>query len=114
MPTAFTFSLLEASIREVSSKIRKQDFLTYFKKFSLLSVDEKSITIGVVSSFHRDNLIRKFYDDIKSAIQTVAPSIETLDFIVDDSIDTRGEEEVIDARLLLKDTIKEQKKQQIE
>ncbi len=114
MPTEFTFSLLEASIREVSSKIRKQDFLTYFKKFSLLSVDEKSITIGVVSSFHRDNLIRKFYDDIKSAIQTVAPSIETLDFVVDDTIDSRNEEEVIDARLLLKDTIKEQKKQQIE
>ena len=97
----------------MSSTIRNQDFLTYFKKFSLLSTTDTTVTLGVVSSFHKDNLSKKFYDEIKGAITLVVPTIEAIDFVVDDSIDVRPEAEVIDCRLVHKSTEKQTKKEQV-
>lgn len=114
MSQAFRFSHLESAIRIASQVIRKQDFLTYFKKFSLVSASETSVVLWVVSSFHRDNLAKKFYDDIKNAVTQVAPQIEVIDFAVDDMIDVRGEQEVIDCRILLKETEKQTKKEQVQ
>lgn len=110
----FRFSHLEDAVRMMSSAIRKQDFLTYFKKFSLIEWTHTSVTLGVVSSFHKDNLSKKFYDDIKSAIVSVYPSIESIDFVVDDAIDVRPEAEVIDCRATQKSTEKQSKKEQVE
>lgn len=110
----FSFSHLESAVRIMSGAIRKQDFLTYFKKFSLLSVDNKSVTIWVVSSFHKDNLSRKFYDEIKSAIQNIVPTIESIDFEVDERIDVRPDTEVVDCRLAHKNQEKQTKKEQVE
>ncbi len=94
----FTFSHLEKSVEIMSRNIRKQDFLTYFKKFSLMASTETSVTIGVVSSFHLDNLSKKFYTEIKAAIVEILPTIEVVDFLVDDTIDMRAVDEVIDCR----------------
>jgi chromosomal replication initiator protein len=94
----FTFSHLEKSVEIMSRNIRKQDFLTYFKKFSLMASTETSVTIGVVSSFHLDNLSKKFYTEIKAAIVEILPTIEVVDFLVDDTIDMRAIDEVIDCR----------------
>jgi len=94
----FTFSHLEKSVEIMSRDIRKQDFLTYFKRFSLMASSETSVTIGVVSSFHLDNLSKKFYTEIKNAIVSVVPTIEVIDFLVDDTIEMRPIDEVIDCR----------------
>jgi chromosomal replication initiation ATPase DnaA len=114
MTQNFTFSHLQEVISNLSVSIRKQDFLTYFKKFSLLETTTDSVTLGVVSSFHRDNLSKKFYDEIKAAIIVLHPYITSLDIVVDDSIDSKNEETVIDCRLSLKASEKTTKKQQAE
>ena len=110
----FSFSHLESAVRAMSGTIRKQDFLTYFKKFSLLEASNTSVTLGVISSFHKDNLSKKFYDEIKSAITFVMPSIEVIGFEVDERIDVRPESEVIDCRLVHKSQEKQTKKEQVE
>ena len=73
MSVEFSFNHLEKALIELSQTIRKQDFLTYFKKFSLLEIRDDVVVIGVVSHFHRDNLLKKFDTDIrKTLIGTVA------------------------------------------
>ncbi len=114
MTPSFTFSHLQEVISILASSVRKQDFLTYFKKFSLLSSSESSISLGVVSSFHRDNLSRKFYDEIKAVVQQVAPYITSIDILVDDTIDTKWLDMVVECRLSLKESEKTLKKQQVE
>ncbi len=114
MTPNFSFSHLEETISRLSVSIRKQDFLTYFKKFSLLESTHDSITLGVVSSFHRDNLSKKFYEDIKSTVAEITPNIKSIDIIVDDAIDTKGADAVIECRLSLKESEKISKKQQVE
>ncbi len=118
MSQIFDFSHLEASVRIMSQTIRKQDFLTYFKKFSLVSASENVVTLWVVSSFHRDNLAKKFYDDIKNAINQITPEITAIDFVVDDAIEVKTEQEVIDCRVTQKvsekSIEKQAKKEQIE
>lgn len=114
MSQNFEFSHLHRVVTELSTQIRKQDFLTYFKKFSLMDVTTDTVTLGVVSGFHRDNLSKKFYTEIKAAVQKIAPEIEVIDIIVDDAIDTKAEEYVIDCRNSLKESEKTTKKQQVE
>ncbi len=114
MSQLFDFSILEQAIAILSVNIRKQDFLTYFKKFSLLKVENNTVTLGVVSGFHRDNLTKKFYDEIKNAIVSVDSSIEAIDIVVDEAIETKDVSQVIDCRNTLKDSEKVTKKQQVE
>lgn len=111
---SFTFAHLEESVQEMSRTIRKADFLTYFKKFSLISANDTSVTLGVSSLFYQDNLIKKFYQEIKSAIAKNLATVENIDFVVDDRIDIRPENEVIDCRAIFKKTDKQTKKEQVE
>lgn len=111
---SFTFAHLEESVQEMSRTIRKADFLTYFKKFSLISANDTSVTLGVSSLFYQDNLIKKFYQEIKDAIAKNLATVENVDFVVDDRIDIRPENEVIDCRAILKKTDKQTKKEQVE
>jgi chromosomal replication initiator protein len=113
MPLEFQFSHLEEALKDISQKIRKQDFLTYFKKFSLLSVDTTSITIWVISSFHKDNLTKKFAPDILAALKEKNNSLESFVFEIDDTIDSRIDW-VIDCRALHKIGEKQTKKEQVE
>lgn len=94
--------------------IRKQDFLTYFKKFSLIDVSGGTVVLGVVSSFHKDNLSKKFANEIKEAVLEQDRSIEMIDFVVDERIEMRPEEEVIDCRKLFSVSQKKTKKEQTE
>jgi chromosomal replication initiator protein len=79
-----------------------------------MSVTADTVTLGVVSGFHRDNLSKKFYAEIKAAIQKIAPQIEAIDIIVDEAIDTKTDAYVIDCRNSLKESEKTTKKQQVE
>ncbi len=113
MSKVFAFSDLQKVVSSLAVEVRKQDFLTYFKKFSLISTTENSITLGVISGFHRDNLTKKFTLDIEKAIRMSHPHIEKIEIVVDDEIDTRSAEYVVDCRLTQKETEKITKKEQI-
>lgn len=114
MSVSFDFSHLEAAVLHMSKTIRKQDFLTYFKKFTLIDSSIESVTLGVVSSFHKDNLSKKFYTEIKEAIKIELPTLTVVDLMVDDRIEIRPENEVIDCRALLKKSEKQTKKEQVQ
>ena len=47
--------------------LKKQDYLVYFRKMSILELNEKEIVFWVVSSFMKDNLEAKFYKEIFDA-----------------------------------------------
>lgn len=110
----FTFSHLALAVEEMSQSIRHQDFITFFRKLSLIDATETTVTLGVASMFHKDNLSKKFYTEIKNAIVKVFPSIIAVDFSVDENIEERGSEEVIDCRSISKKTAKEAKKAQVQ
>lgn len=112
--SVFDFSSLQSAVIEMSQSIRKPDFLTYFKKLTLMQVTENTVTLGVFSSFHKDNLSKKFYSEIKEAIAKFHPKVEAIDFVVDDTMEMRPQEEVIDCLQLLKKGEKQTKKEQIE
>lgn len=114
MPQLFTFSHLESAVHRMAQVIRKQDFLTYFRKFSLVSVTETSVTLGVGSVFHKENLSNKFYDEIYRAITDECPSVTDISLELDDTIDTRPQEEVVDCRAAQKHAEKKTKKEQVE
>ncbi len=114
MSQVFDFAHLESAVIEMSKTVRKPDFLTYFRKFTLIEATDSSVTLGVISEFHADNLSKKFYTEIKEAIKTQLPTLESVDFIVDDRIEIRPENEVIDCRSLLKKSEKQTKKEQVE
>ena len=40
--------------------LRKQDFLTYFQKISIVACEGDTIVLGVVSEFIRDNMSFRF------------------------------------------------------
>ena len=47
--------------------LKKQDYLVYFRKISILELSEKEIVFWVVSSFMKDNLEAKFYKEVFEA-----------------------------------------------
>ena len=57
---------LKSIISDVIENIKKQDFLVYFRKISILELSDKNITFGVVSGFMKDNLEAKFYEKLLS------------------------------------------------
>lgn len=113
MSVEFSFLHLEKSLKDLSQTIRKQDFLTYFKKFSLLEIREDTVVIWVVSHFHRDNLLKKFDTDIRRSLQLNVPGIKDFILEVDETIETK-KEWVIDCRAIQKIGEKETKKEQVE
>lgn len=113
MSQTFGFENLQKSVIEMGKTIRKPDFLTYFRRFSLIEATDSSVTLGVLSNFHKDNLSKKFYSEIKEAIKTELPTLQVVDFVVDDRIEVRPESEVVDCRTFLKQSEKQVKKDQV-
>lgn len=90
--------LLRHIVTEIISSVRKQDFLTYFKKLSVLSLEDGILTLGVVSSFARDNLAHKFRAEIEAAAKTADESITTIEFVIDQTIDNPSNANVVDCQ----------------
>jgi len=90
--------------------IKKQDFLVYFRKISILEIEKTSITFGVVSWFMRDNLKAKFYNEILSATQSEVEWIIEVKFVVDDDIDNPSNANVIDCITFHKESSRKTKK----
>jgi len=103
--------LLRSIIQQVALSVRAQDFLTYFKKISLLHADESVVIFGVVSSFMRDNLSQKFFEEVKTATQKLCPTIQTIEFQVDKDIDNPSNGSVIDCQKEYKELLGKKKKE---
>jgi len=78
---------LENILETLIKDMKKHDFLAYFRKISLLHICEESVTFGVQSLFMKENLEHKFYDIVLQATKKVYPSVQTISFQVDDTID---------------------------
>ncbi len=100
---------LNRIVRSIAGKVRKQDFLTYFKKISLISLTADEVVLGVVSSFMRDNLTHKFKAEVLAAVQEALPEIGKIKFEVDLNIENPSNALVIDCIKEYKDLLKKPK-----
>ena len=94
--------ILKSILQEIISKLKKQDFLVYFRRMSIIEINDNKIIFGVVSSFMRDNLSAKFNDIIIDSSKTINDKIKTVEFKVDDSIDNPWNTDMIDCQLFYK------------
>ncbi|MDP5038926.1 MAG: chromosomal replication initiator protein DnaA [Candidatus Gracilibacteria bacterium] len=86
--------------------LKKQDFLVYFRKISIVEIKNDKIVFGVVSNFMKDNLEIKFYKEILKATLIEFPGVTKIEFIVDSSIDNPSNKSVIDCTTFFKDSNK--------
>jgi chromosomal replication initiation ATPase DnaA len=91
------------------SDIKKQDFLVYFRKISLIDSNETKMTFGVLSSFMKDNLEAKFYDIILKAAKKEIPTLERIEFIIDKNIENLSNTNSIDCAKFFKESNKKTK-----
>ncbi len=101
---------LKNILGNLTEVIKKQDFLVYFRKISILEITQDEVVFWVVSSFMKDNIEAKFYNQIKEATQREIPSIKMISFQVDKNIETPSNKNVIDCTKFYKDNSKETKK----
>lgn len=105
--------MLKEIVRELAASLRKQDFLTYFKRLSILGCDNDTLVIGVVSTFMRDNLAHRFYDEIKTAAIKTFPGVQKIEFQVDSEIDNPANSGVVDCHEEYKEVTSKKKKEEI-
>lgn len=105
---------LKNVIKELVEKVRKTDFLTYFKKLSIITIDENTVVFWVISSFAKDNISHKFYSDIKNIVVEIIPTIKAIDFIVDSNIDNPSNYKSIDCLKEYKELTNKKKKEEVE
>lgn len=66
----------------------------------------------MISSFARDNISFKFYDDIKAIVTQLHPEIKYIEFTVDPMIDNPSNPKVIDCIKEYKDLTSKKKKEE--
>ncbi|PID87499.1 chromosomal replication initiator protein DnaA [Candidatus Gracilibacteria bacterium] len=93
----------------IVSKIKKQDFLVYFRKISILEIEDTTVTFGVVSGFMKNNLEAKFYNVILEATKEEFPKVENIKILLDKDIDIPSNPNVIDCTVFLKNRTKYEK-----
>lgn len=104
------YSNLKSILNIILKDIKKQDFLVYFRKISVIEVTNTKIVFWVVSWFMKENLEAKFYDLILKSTKIVFPEIEKIEFIVDMNIENPSNQDVIDCAQFFKDFSKKPKK----
>lgn len=103
MTTLSVMTQLQTFSQLLSERMRKQDFLTYFQKISLVSTGTDSVVIGVVSEFIRDNMSYRFGEFLLHAARDVwGADIEKVDIVVDQQIENPSYTQMIDCRKLFK------------
>lgn len=101
---------LKGILSHLISDLKKQDFLVYFRKISLLEIDNSKVTFWVVSSFMRDNIDAKFYSETLAATQKeIWDHIETIELVVDSDIDNPSNTSAIDCQSFYKEDMKQSK-----
>jgi len=93
---------LKNILGNLTEKIKKQDFLVYFRKISIIEQTDNKVIFGVVSWFMKDNLEAKFYDEILFATKKEIPTLERIEFKVDKNIENPSNIDAIDCTKFLK------------
>jgi len=78
--------------------LRKQDFLTYFQKISLVRCEWEVLTLWVVSEFIRDNMSFRFSEVLATNAKVVWPGVTTVEIVIDRNIENPSYTQVIDCR----------------
>ncbi|MCT4616791.1 MAG: chromosomal replication initiator protein DnaA [Candidatus Gracilibacteria bacterium] len=104
------FYHLRNILKEITQNIKKQDFLVYFKKMTILETTQTRVVFGVISDFMKGNLTAKFYDEIFEATKIEFPLLEEVIFDVDDNIENPSNSQVVDCLAFYKELTKAKKK----
>jgi chromosomal replication initiation ATPase DnaA len=102
MTTLSSASQLQTFVQSIAERMRKQDFLTYFQKLSLVSNQDGTIVFGVISEFIRDNVSFRFSDLLLIAAKEVWGDVARMEIVVDNQIDNPTYASAIDCRRVLK------------
>jgi len=100
---------LQNIVSNIIERVKKQDFLVYFRKISIVELTDAKITFWVVSSFMKDNLEAKFYKEVFESAKIENPSITEIEFKVDLNIDNPSNTAVIDCGSFYKEDVKTKK-----
>ena len=100
---------LKNIVINIIGKLKKQDFLVYFRKISILDISDKEIVFWVVSSFMKDNLEAKFKDIVLESAKLENKNLENVVFKIDDNIDNPSNTDVIDCSFFYKEAFKTKK-----
>lgn len=101
---------LKNILNTIVKDIKKQDFLVFFRKISIVEITETKVVFWVVSTFMKDNLEARFNNNIKAATIIEFPTVTEIEFIVDQNIDNPSNTDVIDCNSFFKDFNKKPKK----
>lgn len=105
-------NLLKDILDTILLSIKKQDFLVYFRKISIIESSKESIIFWVVSSFMKENLEAKFFDTIFASSQKHIPELKKIEFLIDMNIENTTNKWVVDCSDYFKDHTKKSKKLQ--
>jgi len=100
---------LKNIIIDIIENVKKQDFLVYFRKISILEISKDNITFWVMSGFMKDNLEAKFYSQLLTSTQKEVHWIKNIDFKIDVEIDNPSNKDVIDCTSFYKENLKSKK-----
>ena len=101
---------LKNILSEIIGNIKKQDFLVYFRKISIIDITDNSVVFGTVSSFMKDNLEAKFHSVVLEASKKeLGDKITNISFKVDGEIDNPSNTNAVDCQKFLKENHKTSK-----
>lgn len=100
---------LQNIVSNIIERVKKQDFLVYFRKISIMELSNESITFGVVSWFMKQNLEAKFYNEVFESAKLENPLLKEIHFKVDLDIDNPSNVDVIDCAWYYKEDAKNKK-----
>jgi len=101
---------LKNILSEIIGNIKKQDFLVYFRKISIIDITDNSVVFGTVSSFMKDNLEAKFHSVVLEASKKeLWDKITNISFKVDGEIDNPSNTNAVDCQKFLKENHKTSK-----
>ncbi len=94
---------LKNILDNITKTIKKQDFLVYFRKMSILSINNGTLIFWVESSFMKNNLEAKFPKQILAATQKEIKEVERIEFVIDKNIENTTNSSVIDCKKFAND-----------
>ena len=104
---------LQNILKDLIFNLKKQDFLVYFRKISIIDISDTTVTFWVVSSFMRDNLQAKFIDQILASTIKEITNITDIHFKVDSNIDNPSNNDVVDCAKFYKEVSKSKKSSKV-
>ncbi|MDQ7009329.1 MAG: chromosomal replication initiator protein DnaA [Candidatus Gracilibacteria bacterium] len=97
---------LKNIITNLTKEVKKQDFLVYFRKMSILEITSDTLVFGVESGFMKNNLEAKFIKELLIATQKEDSNILNIELEVDEKIDIPSNTQVIDCTKFYKEATK--------